>query len=95
MTHPHGVKAVRSPTAGAGVVGTASVTSEEEIRVRWGFAGKAGGGGFFKGKRPLDVWIYERRGVELVFDDGDPVAWKTDKTVQEPSGARRKVGATI
>jgi hypothetical protein len=62
---------------------TASLTSEEEIRARWGASRGVAGGGFFKGKRPLDVWIYDRHGVELVFDDGDLIAWKSDKTVEQ------------
>ncbi len=60
---------------------TASATSEEQLQARWG--GAPFSGGFFKGKRPLDVWSYERHGVELVFDDGDLVAWRTDKTVEQ------------
>ncbi len=63
---------------------TASAISEEQLRARWGPAlSGAFSGGFFKGKRPLDVWSYERHGVELVFDDGDLVAWRTDKTVEQ------------
>lgn len=65
---------------------TASVASEEDMRVRWG----PGGGGFFKGKRPLDVWIYERRGVELVFDHGHLVAWRTDKNVEQLRSSPRR-----
>lgn len=65
---------------------TASATSEEQLGARWGgglFGGGPVGGRFFKGKRPLDVWVYERRGVELVFEDGRLVTWRTDKSVQE------------
>ena len=59
---------------------TLSALSEEQLQARWGF----GGGGFFKGKQTLNVWVYAKRGVELVFDDDDElVAWRTDKTVEQ------------
>ncbi len=30
-----------------------------------------------QGKKALNVWIYEKRGVELVLDDEDLVAWRS------------------
>jgi hypothetical protein len=36
-----------------------------------------------QGRHPLDVWVYEKREVELLFDDGDLAAWRTQKTVKE------------
>jgi hypothetical protein len=32
----------------------------------------------------LDIWVYEKNQVELLFDDGDLAAWKTRKTTEEP-----------
>jgi hypothetical protein len=60
---------------------TASAVGEDQLRARWGGAPFAGG--FFKGRRPLDVWVYERYGVEVVFEDDDLVAWRTDRTVEQ------------
>jgi hypothetical protein len=31
----------------------------------------------------LDIWVYEKNQVELLFDDGDLAAWKTRKTTEE------------
>jgi hypothetical protein len=56
-----------------------SAVSAEQLQARWGI----GGGEFFKGKKTLDVWVYEKRGVELFFYDDELVAWHTDKTVEE------------
>ncbi len=58
---------------------TGTVASEEFVRAGW----SGGGGGFFKGRRTLEVWTYEKIGIELVFDGNSLVGWKTDKTVQE------------
>jgi hypothetical protein len=58
---------------------TESAVSGESLQVRWGI----GGGGAYKGNRALDVWIYEKRGVTLVFDDDELIAWKTDKTREQ------------
>ena len=33
--------------------------------------------------RPLDVWIYDRYSADLIFDDGDLVTWRTEKTVEQ------------
>jgi hypothetical protein len=66
---------------------TQSVLSESQLVERWrGGFGSYGGfvrGDRFEGRKPLDLWIYERYGTELVFDDGDLVAWHTTKSVQE------------
>ena len=56
-----------------------TTSSEEMLSAGWG----PSGGGFFKGRRTLEVWVYEGRRTELVFDDDDLVAWKTEATVQE------------
>jgi hypothetical protein len=58
---------------------TGTVASEEFVRAGW----SGGGGGFFKGRRTLVVWSYEKIGIELAFDGNSLVGWKTDKTVQE------------
>ncbi len=58
---------------------TSVMTSDEVIRA--GFIGSAGG--FFKGKVPLDVWVYEKREVTLVFHGLRLVGWKTEKTTRE------------
>ena len=63
-------------------VRTQSALSAEELSVRWGWSSGIGGrGNVFKGRRPLEVWMYD--GVELVFDDGDLVAWRTERTVEQ------------
>jgi hypothetical protein len=52
----------------------------QELETRWrpGVSGSA-----LQGRQPLDVWVYETRGVELLFDDGDVAAWKTERTVKD------------
>ena len=61
------------------------VTSEQELETRWG---SGGGAGVLQGtQRPLDVWVYETRGVELLFDGRELAAWKTQKTVKELAAA--------
>jgi hypothetical protein len=32
--------------------------------------------------RPLEIWVYERYGVELLFDHGDLATWKTVKELR-------------
>lgn len=58
---------------------TQVITGEEIIRAGWRF----GEGFFVKGKQTYDVWIYERKEVELLFYGVRLVAWKTEKTVEE------------
>lgn len=58
---------------------TATVATSEFVQAGW----SGGGGSFFKGRRTLVVWTYEKIGIELVFDGKSLVGWKTDKTVQE------------
>jgi len=58
---------------------TSVMTSEEVMKA--GFIGSSGG--FFKGRLPLDVWVYEKRYVTLVFHGLRLIGWKTDKTVRE------------
>jgi len=59
------------------------VTSGEEImRAGW----NNNGGGFFKGKETFEVWIYEEKKTELVFNrEKHLAAWKTRATVKELS----------
>jgi len=65
---------------------TYTISSEEfsSLRANWGNLG--GGVGYFKGKVPLDVWIYQEKGVQLVFNGLRLIAWKTEKTVEELKG---------
>jgi len=60
------------------------VTSGEEImRAGWG---RDGGGFFFKGKETFEVWVYEAKRTDLVFNRGKRlVAWKSGATVKELS----------
>jgi len=70
---------------------TLGIVSEEQLRARWGSAPSAQ---LFQERRPLDLWIYQTPPVELVFDDGDLVAWKTEQTAEQlrtvslPPGSR-------
>jgi len=52
----------------------------QELETRWGPGLSTS---VLQGHHPLDVWVYEMRGVELLFDDGDLAAWKTERTVRE------------
>ena len=54
--------------------------SGETLQARWGLRSS---GGVVKGKRSLELWTYERHGVELVFEDRKLVSWRTDKTVSQ------------
>ena len=56
---------------------TLSLVNEEQLRTRWGDATPAQ---LFRGRGPLDLWIYAKPPAELVFDDGDLIAWRTDQT---------------
>jgi|SRR5258708_18297259 len=57
------------------------VTSGQEI-MRAGWSG--GGGSFFRGKETFEVWVYEKRKTELVFNRRKTLAgWQTDATVRE------------
>lgn len=56
------------------------IGSDRELEAQWGPETR---GSVLEGRRPLDIWVYERYGVELLFDDGDLAAWKTRKTVEE------------
>ena len=70
---------------------TLSVISEEQLRARWGSAPPAQ---LFRERRPLDLWVYNTPPVELVFDDNDLVAWKTEQSAEQlravslPPGSR-------
>lgn len=74
---------------------TSTISSDEfsQLSVGWSSVSGSGSGGstssssgragFFKGKVPLDVWVYEQRGVTLVFNGLRLVGWKTEKTRKE------------
>jgi hypothetical protein len=57
-----------------------SVTSSEQI-IQAGWTGMRGG--FFKGRRTLEVWMYEEKKVELVFYRKRLSGWRTDSSVKE------------
>jgi hypothetical protein len=59
---------------------TLSLVNEEQLRARWGDATPQQ---LFHNRGPLDLWVYARPRAELVFDDGDLIAWKTDETADQ------------
>jgi hypothetical protein len=64
---------------------TKVVSGDQIISAGW----SGGAGGFYKGKTHYQVWSYEDRGVELVFDNSkrNLIGWETKKTVQELAAA--------
>lgn len=62
---------------------TRTLTGEEIMKAGWGVGAGGGSGFFFKGKQTYDLWIYEKKGIELVFLGLRLVTWKTEKTVEE------------
>jgi len=62
---------------------TKTISSEEYVSASWGGAR----GGLFKGKDTLEVWSYEKIGIELVFNKHGLVGWRTDRTVRELKAA--------
>jgi hypothetical protein len=62
---------------------TSTVSSDEFSSFTAGFTGSTGSASYFKGKRPLDVWVYEKWDITLVFSGLRLVAWKTDKNREE------------
>jgi hypothetical protein len=57
------------------------IATAEDLEKQWG---PGAGDSVLKGtQRPLDVWSYGKRGVELLFDGRELAAWKTQKTVKE------------
>jgi hypothetical protein len=62
---------------------TSTVSSDEFSSFTAGFTGSSGSASYFKGKRPLDVWVYEKWDITLVFSGLRLVAWKTDKNREE------------
>ena len=59
---------------------TLSLVNEEQLRARWGDATPRE---LFRNRGPLDLWVYAKPPAELVFDDGDLIAWKTDQTADQ------------
>jgi len=74
---------------------TYTIKSDEFEKVSGGILGlsgvnkNGGGGGLvgkvegFKGTVPLDVWVYESRGVTLIFKGIELQGWETGKTIKE------------
>jgi hypothetical protein len=62
---------------------TSTISSDEVASFSAGFSGSAGSASYFRGRRPLDVWVYEKWDITLIFDGLRLVAWKTDKTREE------------
>lgn len=56
------------------------VAASEDLEARWGSEVR---GSVLAGKRDFEIWFYPGRGVELLFQDGDLMAWRTEKTVEE------------
>jgi len=59
---------------------TLSLVNEDQLRARWGDATPSQ---LFRDRGPLDLWVYTKPPAELVFDDGDLIAWKTDQTTDQ------------
>ena len=68
---------------------TYTITSEEFSSLRAGWGDYGGGVGYFKGKVPLNVWVYKEKETELVFYGVRLIAWKTEKSVEELKGSTR------
>jgi len=62
---------------------TSTISSDEFASFSAGFSGSAGSASYFRGRRPLDVWVYEKWDITLIFNGLRLVAWKTDKTREE------------
>ena len=62
---------------------TYTISSEEFSSLRAGWGDYGGGVGYFKGKVPLNVWVYKEKETELVFHGVRLIAWKTEKSVEE------------
>ena len=63
---------------------TAMMSGEEIMQADFGhrpFKGQSGS--FYKGKRLYETWVYEKRGVTLLFHNKRLVNWVTDKTIKE------------
>ena len=51
--------------------------------VDWNSGAQAGGVSVSRGRYIYEAWLYEKKGVELVFSNHKLVNWKTEKTSQE------------
>jgi hypothetical protein len=67
---------------------TLSLANEDQLRARWGDATPQQ---LFRNRGPLDLWVYAKPPAELVFDDGDLIAWKTDQTADQLRAAADSV----
>jgi len=63
------------------------ISSNEFESGSWGVGGGhysyRGGGSHFRGKVPLDVWVYEKKETELIFNGIVLTGWITNKTREE------------
>ncbi len=57
----------------------ATVSAEETTSAGWSLQG----GRFFKGRRTLVKWTYEKIGIELFFSGTSLRGWETDRSVRE------------
>ena len=62
---------------------TATMSSDEFSSFSSGFNTYGGRASYFRGKTSLDVWIYEKWDVTLVFSGLRLVGWKTSKSREE------------
>ncbi len=69
---------------------TSTVSSDEFASFSAGFSGSAGSASYFRGRRPLDVWVYEKWDITLIFNGLRLVAWKTDKSTEELKGISKQ-----
>ena len=45
------------------------------------------GGSFYSGEKTIEIWSYDKIGIQLAFYEDQLVGWKTDKTVAELKAA--------
>ena len=62
---------------------TLVMSSDEFMKAGFISSGNLASGGFYKGKVPLDVWIYKDRNVVAVFNRLSLVGWMTGKEAKE------------
>ena len=62
---------------------THTMSSQQYSEFRAGASGSLGTATYFSGRVPLDVWVYEKWDVTLVFHGLRLVDWKTNKNREE------------
>ena len=62
---------------------TLSISSDEFTKAGFSQMGNVAGGSYYKGKVPLDIWIYKDRNVVAVFNKLFLVGWMTGREAKE------------